>query len=275
MLLSIEGPEKTAKTTFAYTAPLPIVGFQFDLGADRAINGTKFDKYFKGLKIESHTYNRFGENNPEPIWDGNDITYYNLPKPLQLDSTDIRGYIALWNYFISLLGTACSDSNIATIVLDTGTLARDTAVNKYLEELNQKAEQTTPPSPKRKQLLQIEYGHPNSVIENIYTLMASLNKNFIVVHHTRPERKNQLLSSGEIANVETGQLELDGWNKTYRFVDTAIRNSLEKGVIQSEIIVCGDNLNLVGTKLPNMDWNMLVDLISGSLEGRKQYGKRE
>lgn len=274
MLLSIEGPEKSAKTTFAYTAPLPIVGFQFDLGHDRAIYGTQFDKYFEGLKIETHKYNRIANEGIRPspeLWAGKDITIFELPQPLQFDSSLVSGYIHLWEYFISLLGMVASDSNVNTIVLDTATVARGVKTNAYIEELNNKAKANN--TALRKQLLQIEYGHVNSAFENIYTIMKSLNKTFITVHHTRDERKDQLIR-GELVSVPTGNLELDGWNKTYRFVDVAIRNSVDKGVVSSEIIVCGENLELVGSKFPNMNWNFLVDLISGSLGGRKEYVKR-
>lgn len=276
MLLSIEGPEKSGKSTFAYTAPLPIVGFQFDLGHDRAINGTQFEKYFEGLKIETHKYDRIknkGKAISPELWSGNDITIFELPQPLQFDSSLVSGYITLWEYFISLLGMVASDGNVNTIVLDTATVARGVKTNAYIEELNQKAKANNTAT--RKQLLQIEYGHVNSAFENIYTIMKSLNKTFITVHHTRDERKDQMIR-GELVSVPTGGIELDGWNKTYRFVDTAIRNSVIKGTgaVSSEIIVCGDNLSLVGGKFKDMDWNMLTDLISGSLGGRKEYAKR-
>ncbi|KKK87943.1 hypothetical protein LCGC14_2748140, partial [marine sediment metagenome] len=47
MLLSIEGDEATGKTTLAYSAPLPIVGFAYDMGIERAIKGGKYEELFK------------------------------------------------------------------------------------------------------------------------------------------------------------------------------------------------------------------------------------
>ena len=43
MLLSIEGDEACGKTTLAYSAPLPIVGFAYDMGIERAIKGGKYE----------------------------------------------------------------------------------------------------------------------------------------------------------------------------------------------------------------------------------------
>ncbi|KKL24352.1 hypothetical protein LCGC14_2416150, partial [marine sediment metagenome] len=56
MLLSIEGDEATGKTTLAYSAPLPIVGFAYDMGIERAIKGGKYEELFKGLDIEIVPY---------------------------------------------------------------------------------------------------------------------------------------------------------------------------------------------------------------------------
>ena len=47
-ILSVTGEAKSGKTTFAYTAPRKIVGFSFDIGAERALYGIKYD-YFKDL----------------------------------------------------------------------------------------------------------------------------------------------------------------------------------------------------------------------------------
>ncbi|KKL26304.1 hypothetical protein LCGC14_2396680, partial [marine sediment metagenome] len=52
MLLSIEGDEACGKTTLAYSAPLPIVGFAYDMGIERAIKGGKYEELFKDLSIE-------------------------------------------------------------------------------------------------------------------------------------------------------------------------------------------------------------------------------
>lgn len=276
MLLSIEGEEATVKTTLGYTAPLPIVGFQFDIGQNRAINGAMFDKYFKSLKIETIRFNRFGKNEIDPSnppWTGNDITIFELPQPIQLDTRKHEGYIALWDYFISLLGMAASDSNISSIVLDTATIARRIKVDAYLEELNVTAVREGKAI--RKQLLQIEYGHANDAIRNIYSLMATLDKNFISIHHLRDEYKPQLVN-GTMDNAPTGNRILEGLDGTYRFFDVCVRNEKVKGALTSKILKCGYNLSLEGVTLSqeNINWNSLVGLIEGSLDNRLTLGHR-
>lgn len=274
MLLSIEGQEKSGKTALAYSAPLPIVGFQFDIGWKRSLYGPVYDSLFADLDIHSVNLNRL-QPPPKPAtpsWEGHDITIYDLPQPIQLDTRNVKGYLDLWDYFIALLGMAASDSNVKTIVIDTATIARSVRASAHLEELNQnkKAGEAA-----RKQLLQIEYGPINQAFENIYTIFASLNKHLITVHHLRDKYVPQNVR-GEMTQVPNGELELDGWNKTYRFVDVAVRNIYNSYnfTFESDIVVCGENPALVGTKLTSMNWNSLVDLISASLEGRVSYERR-
>lgn len=276
MLLSIEGEEKTAKSTLALTAPLPIVLFGFDIGQDRAINGTQFDKYFKGLKIETIRYNRFGANDPTQVnWQGNDITIFELPQPIQLDSRKHEGYIALWDYFISLLGMAASDSNVASVIVDTATIARRTKTDAYLEELNLVAVRDSKPI--RKQLLQIEYGHANDAMRNIYSLFATIpNKNLIALHHLTDEYKPQMVN-GSMDSAPTGKRVLEGLTGTARYFDVCVRNEKApvSNSITSKIVTCGYNLGLEGMPIvPDPDWNSLVGLIEGSLSNRIVLPKR-
>lgn len=256
MLLSIEGEEATIKTTMAYTAPWPIVGFQFDLGEERALYGAMYDKYFKNAKINIVKYDRLGENKPTKQWDGYDITIYQLPQPISLSSNLITGHKALYDYFITLLGLAVSDSNIQSIVVDTMTLARSVKADAYLEELNQKGAD-------RRQLLQIEYGHPNEAIRSLYSLMKACDKNFIAIHHLRDGYAPQMIK-GEIQSVPTGERVLDGLDKTLRFVDVAIRNVKKGSTINSVFVKCGYNLDLEGGSVPGNDWNSIVTIINMS-----------
>ena len=66
-MLSIEGDEATGKTTLAYSAPLPIVGFAYDMGIERAI---KENKQIKG-ELKKCGYNLAMEGTvlANPTWD--------------------------------------------------------------------------------------------------------------------------------------------------------------------------------------------------------------
>lgn len=276
MLLSLEGDTSTAKTTFALTAPLPIVAFSFDIGTEYAIQGLKFKDYFEGLSIKTVKYDRINPENNKidekyhaELWQTNDITIYELPQPIQLDSVRVAGYIALWNYFIELFGLAASSGVVNTLVLDTATIARSVKANAYIEELNNR-----PGSTLRKQLLQIEYGVPNGAIENLYSVMATLGKTFITTHHMRDQYVQQMVN-GSLESVPNGKLELDGWNKTHRFVDVALETYTDKGTFKARYLKCRMNPKLVGSNVigePN--WNNLVGHIEGSLEGRLSFPRR-
>lgn len=276
MLLSIEGEEKTGKTTFAYSSPLPIVGFNFDIGEKRALYGTMHDKLFKDLDIEIIPYPKDIKEQQQysDKWTGHDITIFRLPPPVQIDSNNPTGFVNLWNWFIGHLGLAISDDSIGSYVLDTATIARRVKSDAHLENLNiiALADKKQP----RKQLLQIEYGPINDAIRNIYSMAASLDKNFIAVHHLTDEYKPQMVQ-GEMVTIPSGNKILEGLNGTHRFFDVAIRQNIDnKNKITSKILICGYNTDLQGMNLPAgmENWDGLVDLVSGSVGNRLQFDKR-
>ncbi|KKM85773.1 hypothetical protein LCGC14_1285560, partial [marine sediment metagenome] len=138
MLLSIEGDEATGKTTLAYSAPLPIVGFAYDMGIERAIKGGKYEELFKDLSIRVIPYDKENDQGAT-AWEGVDITIFELPSPIQLDSMRLRGNTDLWLYSINLMAAAFSDPKIATIVVDTMTMARRAKASSHLEVLQNAA----------------------------------------------------------------------------------------------------------------------------------------
>lgn len=271
MILDIEAEDKTGKTTLAYTAPLPIVGFSFDMGTERAIYGTQYDKYFKDLKIKiippaEHKYNIQAQ------WDGNDITVYEIPQPIQLSSEKLEGFIKTWDFFIGLCGLAaqsCQMGEVSTVVVDTMTLARRIKADAYLQELQENS-----PNRPRKQLLQIEYGHANDSIRNIYTLFAGLRANLVAIHHLMDERRDVLDKDGTVQSMVTGERILEGLAQTYRYIDVGVRMEVNKGKPVGTMIKCGYNLDLEGQRLTNPSWDTITDLISMSLGERLKFQRR-
>ena len=269
MILSIEGDEATIKTTMALTSPLPIVCFAFDIGQSRAVNGTGWDTYFKDLKIAIVKYPKDGVVDKVQKWKDYDITIYELPSPIQLDNTRVTGYIKLWDYFITLLAETINDDYVQTVVVDTMTIARRVKADAHLEGLNIGKQ----PGDMRKQLIQIEYGPINGAIENIYAQFATTGKTLVTTHHLMDEYKPQLIS-GQMVDAPTGEKLLEGWNKTHRAVDVAIRNTKFKGKVTSTFVKCGYNLGLEGSPVVPNDWNGMVELIIGSLGGRIELPRR-
>ena len=281
MILSIEGDEATGKTTLAYSAPLPIVGFAFDMGIERAIKGGKWEELFAGLDIEIVPYlpePPAGVSTDEPSWSGKDITIFELPNPIQLDSMRLQGNTKLWLYSINAMAAAFSDPKIATIVVDTMTVARRTKASSHLENLQNAAYDAAgnriQGANLREQLIQIEYGKINDAIRDIYTTGAGVKKNLIATHHLTDERKAAPGPDGKIEQQLTGEKILEGLAQTHRFVDVAIRTSKERGKINGELLKCGYNLGQEGTVMANPTWDSIANLIAMGTGDRIEIGRR-
>lgn len=271
MLVSIEGEESCGKTTLAYTAPLKIVGFAFDMGVERALFGGKHQDLFSDTVIKVIPYDATVPSVPsEPFpWAENDIAVFELPQPIQLDTVMITGAEVLWNFFIGHLVAALKDPDVHSIVVDTMTVARRVKADAYLEGLQANTEAGHKP---RERLLQIEWGGTNDAIRGIYTTAAGLKKNLIAVHHLTDERKEMVAKDGSIQNMVTGNRILEGLNQTYRFVDIAIRNekmppSKEDGIVKTTFQKCGYNLTMEGFPVTDPTWNKISQVIEDTLGG--------
>lgn len=249
MIVSVEGHEKTGKTTFAYTAPLPIVSFSLDMGHERALYGAMYPKFFEGLDIQVVPYVKGAKMVPATA----DITVYELPSPMQLDVDKMLGYIEQWDYFLDRYVDAMMDKRTGTVVVDTMTLMRKNKINAYLQELQGQGKA-------RKQLQQIEYGHPDGAIRDLYVFAKSAGKNLVATHHLR-DHYSPGLRDGQVTTVADGTFEIDGVKDTAKFVDVGIRMGKDKGKLMATIDVCGPNLAFEGTSHPNLTWDKLVDVI--------------
>ena len=287
MIVNLEGLVATGKSGWLYTAPKPLVCFNFDLGADRAIFGTKFNDAFSNLKVKIvkykpqaiEPYRMVGQGKDQTMqanpdftkglevfkqdWQTNDIVVYELPVPVQFDPVRLQGVMKLWNTYRVLSAFAVQDAKVRTIGVDTGSLLRRVASDAYLEELQAKGHQ-------RKQLLQIEWGHANDEVRMMYDMAPSFGKNLIVVHHLIPERKDFPQPDGTMKNMETGGLVIDGWRDSDRKWDIGIRFDKKAGKVVAKYTKCGYNLSFEGRDIPEglLDWNGMVNEIDGAAGGR-------
>jgi len=292
MLLSIEGDEATGKTTLAYSAPLPIVGFAYDMGIERAIKGGKYEELFKDLDIRVLPYKKgvtYLENDTPP-WEGPDITIFELPSPIQLDAMRLVGNTALWLYSINLMAAAFSDPVISTIVVDTMTIARRAKASSHLETLQNTAYLANgSPAPDgqggfrvpREQLIQIEYGKVNDAIRDIYTTGAGVKqsdgrpKNLIATHHLTDERvPGPVDERGRETQVLTGNKILEGLAQTHRFVDIAILTTKENKEIKGRLEKCGYSLGMEGMILNNPTWDRIANAVSIGTGERIEVDRR-
>ncbi|MFZ5501096.1 MAG: AAA family ATPase, partial [Candidatus Micrarchaeota archaeon] len=192
MLQSVEGEEATGKTSYAYTAPLKIVGFAFDMGVERALVGPRHQGLFSACKIKIVPYG----DRLTAVWQDNDITIYELPPPIQLDSIKVNGCRYLWSQFIVLAAEALQDNSVKTIVVDTMSVARRVKASAYLEALQDDAIENK--KPMRERLLQIEWAAPNDAVRDLYTTAQGLKKNLIAVHHLTDERTDKVDKDGRV-----------------------------------------------------------------------------
>lgn len=268
MLISLEGEEATGKTTFAYTAPLKVVGFSFDMGAQRALYGGKAS-LFEGLKINVVPY----PSGCKPIkaWEDFDIAVYEMPRPVQLRGIRIQGCIAMWEYLVQLYNMAMEDPTVRSVVLDTATIARRVRCDAFLEDLQ---DNTPKGKEARVRLTQIEYGAPNDDIRALYTRAEGIKKNLILVHHLTDEYKDHINSKGDKEQVITGRRVLEGLKGTHRAVDVALLLEEEKGEVVGTMLKCGYNLGLKGASLANPTWDSVATRISMSLGDRLEFERR-
>lgn len=278
MIIGISGEEKTRKTGFAYSQPLPIVGFQFDTGFERSIYGTAWD-LFKGCEIELVEYTPGGLEAAKQKLASippNGILAFDLPSPIQLDPIRKQGFLALWQYCIQLAGDMMRMPNVPSLVFDTMTFARKHSADAYLEGLQEK--NVREGTQIRERLQQIEYGHPYGWIEDIYKSTKGSKKNMVAVHHLDDERVEGVGADGRVTQRLTGKRILEGHKKTVQLADVMIRFSkkqiLNPVTEQRETVVeglfesCGYNLSLEGSSLINPTWDMVANRIMDSLDGR-------
>lgn len=267
MLISLEGEEATGKTTFAYTAPLKVVGFSFDMGVKRALFGG-MSELFEGLRINTVPYPK--DCKPVKAWEHFDITIYEMPRPVQLSGTRIQGCIAMWDYFIQLYDLAMEDKAVRSVVIDTATIARRVRCDAFLEDL----QNNTPKGKEmRVRLTQIEYGAPNDDIRAIYTRAEGIQKNLILVHHLGDEYQRVKNKKDEWETVTTGRRVLEGLKGTHRAVDVVLLMEEKQGHVAATMLK-GYSLGQKGMLLTDPTWNTLAARISMSLGDRLEFERR-
>lgn len=272
MIVSIEGQAGTCKSGFAYTSPLPIVAFSPDMGHDRAIYGSLFPEFFQGLDIKRVTYvaptmtaqGKFSEVKYEP-YSGHDITIYEMPVPMQMDPDKLTGFMEQWMYFIKIFSAAVTDPAVSTILLDTATLLRKLKINAYLQELQGQGKA-------RKQLQQIEYGHPDGEIRTLYTMANGLRKNMVAIHHVRDHYSKQMTVDGKIETSPDGTFEIDGVKDTEKMVDILMRTEAGKNTVMGSLVKAP--LTLIGSQIPLPTWDRLINVLSSSWYG-EPYPRRK
>ena len=208
------------------------------------------------------------QDGDKPTGAERDILIYRIRRAIQIGDTFI-GIKEQWRTIQHLIVEAVQTPRVASVVLDTGTLARKLAIDAHMQEKQAK-------DPGRKQLLQIEYGVPNQDIANIYNTFKAVGKNLITVHHLTDEYAPQVNRDGQVESSPTGKLIMEGYNKTPQLMDVIVRTSVVGGHVTASYVKCGYNLSLVGTPTPqDPTWDTITGQISMSLGGRIKFDSRK
>lgn len=236
--LSLYGARKTGKTTFALTAPKPLVVFDLESGVE---------------EIEW----RYVDNKEQ-------VMVVPLAEPLLGVPKRSRPETAktIYQDFLKQYNKYLEDKTTQTIVLDTWTAIWELCRNAYLQELGEES------GNKRSQLLQIEYGEPNRRMKNILVQGRLHKKLVIVTQHAR--QKYIINPKGE--SVPGDELEPDGFKYTGDLADVVLyftkdkRGDPPKTMPVAIIEDCRLTMAAEGVELPMPNYATLFNLLK-SLRG--------
>jgi len=213
-VISLQGDEKTGKTSFGLTCPTPMVYMEFDIGGyDRAI------PRFRSIEKQ--------------------ITRIQFPQPQQAMLTRVGGTLKvteakrlvgvkeLWYKFLESFISALDNKQCKTIVMDTATSLRQICNRSYLQEVQESQIMKAGGYNKfngklRERLQQIEYVEPNGRYRAILSAARNYNKDLILIHYERDQYQDRVVGD-EVKSVVTGKKELDGFAETPKLADLMLR----------------------------------------------------
>lgn len=220
--ISLVGKMKTGKTTFALSAPKPLVIFDFEMGVQR---------------VES----KFIEEQDK-------ITVITLIREaLAVKGKRIAGALDFWKKIQEAFLKALEDETVKTIAFDTFSSVWEIRRMAYLAELKTR-------DPSRTTLSPFEYFIPNADMKTLLIQSRIHNKILIVTHHTR--------DIYDAEGKPTGEQEPDGFKATGDLVDIVVWMTKEGGKPKATIKTCGLTLTAEGIVLPEPNFNSLHQIIA-------------
>lgn len=248
MIASLWGKEGSGKSSTALTWPKPLFHMDLDLGGfDRAIwRAEKIARESgKPLKI----YRCDADEDVSVIeWEDFDIISKPYPVPAQIDKllgvptvtpgsrTKVRfprkvvGIKELWQTFVIDYATACQSKELRTIVADSATQLWWIAHTGYLQEKKeiQLAKNMKEEDDKfRESLTSLEYGEPNSRMQQLIYTARSYGKNLVQTHYPR-DIYAEKLDGERVVSYKTGDVEPDGFKHTVKLDDIVLWIYTEK-----------------------------------------------
>lgn len=213
MILVIWGEDKSCKNTLALSFPKPLVDMELDIGGFR-----------RSLRNLPHL----------PIKDWYDqklITVEQFVMPFQLaEDFDpvkdiirpdkiVRGVKELFYQFAVSFIKKLKDPNVATIMVDTGTLLSEITAGGYLQELQERQLPLRQDGlgkdgkTLRTRLQQQEYTERNIRMRGFAYQAKAHGKHLVVTHHAADEYSLVRLSDGTTGEGRTGKRIMHGWGQ--------------------------------------------------------------
>ena len=211
MIFVYWGEDKSGKDTLGLTFPKPLVVMEFDIGGfRRACRNLPHlpikDWYEQGLiRVEEYVMPFQLAEEFDPIKD--------IVRPDKI----VRGMKELFYQFAAKFIKHLKDPEIATIMVDTGTLLNEITIGGYLQELQEKQLPLRPDGlgrdgkTLRSQLQQQEYRERNVRMRGFAYQAKAHGKNLVVTHHASDEYGLVRDSRGQLVQGQTGKRVLHGW----------------------------------------------------------------
>jgi hypothetical protein len=253
LLVGVWGDIKTAKTTFALTAPKPLFHMDLDLGFERA--ESRFEAGSEIHKINTNLSDFLSTMNGIPA---ETIITKRYPVPILWPGQNIQGMIALLEAVTADIGAAYMAPSIKSVIVDTGTVLWTVSTSAQLERVQQRNDQ-------RQRLQQIEYARPNAEMRALYGAARSYSTNLVITHHVGGVYKEQLGNQG-IESMRVGDT-WSGFTGMGGVVDivgrTGISRNGDKEITPMlQVETCGYSLALEGQVLENPTFASVISTIN-------------
>lgn len=207
MIFSIFGEDKSCKTTLALTFPKPLVHMELDIGGFERAN-----RNLPHLPIKDWTDQ--GKIIPEKY-----IIPFQIGKLDAINSTirPSKIIVGMKELFYKFAAKFIQhlDEDIATIVVDTGTLLYELTCQGFLQE-KQEIQLDVKGNLKvgeklRVSLLPMEYREPYTRMRGFIYNAKAKGKHLVLTHHATDEYKPIPQKDGSVAESRTGKRVRHGW----------------------------------------------------------------
>jgi len=233
ILVSTSGLPKSGKNYLAFTFPKPMKVYCFNGGAEFVRT-----KYFADEEIE--------------------IENYTLPI---IESTDMIWAVPVWDKFYQQYKKDATSGKYQTLVLDTGTEVENICQQAVLEEAMDTAAEK---GKEKERLATTEYLARNLKMKALFDLARNQGLNLVILNYLR---EKWVRERGEKTATNTGELVLDGWQRTEAQADVnmemTVKQKANKAVMVATIKSCRFDRDLAGKQFEDTSYSELIALMFG------------